>query len=337
MKMKSWLPLAAILIFLSAQAHGATKDEVVKRGFLQCGVAISMPGFSNPDNNGNWSGMDTDICRAVAAAVLGDSSRVKFMPLTARERFLALQAGEVDMLARNTTWTLTRDTSLGLHFAGVSYFDGQGFMVKKSMGVKRAAELDGVAVCTQSGTTTELNLADFFKQNNLKYKAVLFDTSDQTVKGFESGRCDVLTSGISLLYSLRSTMARPEDAVVLPDVISKEPLGPVVRQGDDVWFNIVKWSLFALINAEELGLSSTNIETKKNSTIPAIRRFVGTEGIGGQGLGLADDWAYRIIHQVGNYGEIYERNVGGNSPLNLSRGLNELWTRGGLHYAPPIR
>ncbi len=337
-KITTYVATAALTVCLSTgTALATTKDEVTKRDYLQCGVSTGLPGFSNPDEKGEWTGLDVDVCRAVAAATLGDATKVKFVPLTAKERFTALQSGEIDMLSRNTTWTLTRDSSLGINFAGTSYYDGQGFMVSKTIGVKSALELDGAAVCIQSGTTTELNLADYFKQNKMEYKPIVFDTSDQTVKGFEAGRCDVLTSDQSQLYGLRIKLANPADAVVLPEVISKEPLGPVVRQGDDEWFNIVKWSLFAMLNAEELGVTSANADEMKDSANPSVKRFLGLEGIKGEGLGLSDDWAYQIVKQVGNYGEMFEKTVGEGSALNIGRGLNALWTDGGLQYAPPIR
>ena len=279
-----------------------------------------------------------DVCRAVAAAVLGDASKVKYVSLTAKERFTALQSGEVDLLSRNTTWTLTRDGSLGLTFAGVNYYDGQGFLVNKSLGVKSAKELDGAAVCIQSGTTTELNLADYFRANGaMKYTPVVFDTSDQTVKGFEAGRCDVLTSDQSQLYSLKIKLTKPEDAVVLPEVISKEPLGPAVRQGDEQWFKVVRWSLYAMLNAEEAGVTSANVDEMLKSTNPDIRRLLGLEEPKGAVLGLDDKWAYNIVKQVGNYGESFDRNVGAGSPLKIDRGINALWNKGGLMYAPPIR
>lgn len=316
---------------------GATLDAVKKKGFVQCGVSTGLPGFSSADEKGNWSGLDVDVCRAVAAAVFGDASKVKYTPLTAKERFTALQSGEIDMLSRNTTWTLTRDTSLGLNFAGVNYYDGQGFMVTKSLGVKSALELDGASFCIQAGTTTELNLADYFRANNMKYTPVTFDSSDETVKAFDAGRCDALTSDQSQLYALRIKLGNPDGAIVLPEVISKEPLGPVTAQGDDEWYKIVRWSLFAMLNAEELGVSSANVDEKMTSTDPNVRRLLGLEGIKGSGLGLADDWAVNIIKQVGNYGEAFERNVGQGSALKISRGQNALWNKGGLQYAPPIR
>lgn len=320
-----------------ALAAAPTLDSVQKHGHVKCGVNTGLPGFSNADKDGNWTGLDVDVCRAVAAAVLGDAGKVRFTPLTAKERFTALQSGEVDLLSRNTTWTLTRDSSLGINFAGVSYYDGQGFMVSKGLGVKSARELDGAAVCILAGTTSELNLADYFRTHKMKYQPVVFDTSDQTVRGFESGRCDVLTSDQSQLYGQRIKLAKPDDAIVLPEIISKEPLGPVVRQGDDDWYNIVKWTLSAMLNAEELGVGAENVDQMKKSDNPTIKRLLGLEGIRGKGLGLSDNWAYNIVKQVGNYGEVFERNVGQDSPLKIKRGLNALWNNGGLQYGPPIR
>lgn len=322
---------------MGAAAGAGTLDDVKKRGQLSCGVSTGLPGFGMPDKAGKWSGLDVDVCRAVAAAVLGSSTKVKFTPLTAKERFTALQSGEIDMLSRNTTWTHTRDTSLGLNFTGVNYYDGQGFMVTKKLGVKSAKELDGAAACIQAGTTTELNMKDYFTENKMKFKAVVFDTSDQTRQAFEAGRCDVLTSDQSQLYALRSKLKDPNSAIVLPEVISKEPLGPVVRQGDDQWFNIVRWTLFAMINGEEMGLTSGNIEKMKSSSNPATKRFVGTSGDMGKKLGLDAEWSYRIVKQVGNYSEAFERNIGISTPLNISRGLNALWSNGGILYAPPMR
>ncbi|MFT5721150.1 MAG: general L-amino acid transport system substrate-binding protein [Motiliproteus sp.] len=338
-KITSLAVASTIAIGMVSGAQAASTLESVKdKGFVQCGVSTGLPGFSNPDAEGNWQGMDVDVCRAVAAATLGDASKVKYIPLTAKERFTALQSGEIDILSRNTTWTQTRDTTLGLNFAGVNYYDGQGFMVKKKLGVKNASELDGAAVCLQSGTTTELNLSDYFRQHNMSFSPVVFDTSDQTVKGFEAGRCDMVSSDQSQLYALRIKLADPDSAMVLPEVISKEPLGPVVRQGDDQWLNIVKWSLNALINAEELGLTSANIDKMaKDTNNPSIARFVGAEGPKGSGLELNDDWAYQIVKQVGNYGEGFERNVGTGSALKISRGVNALWSNGGFMYAPPMR
>jgi general L-amino acid transport system substrate-binding protein len=320
----------------SAQA-AETLDAVKGRGELVCGVSTGLPGFSVPDDKGNWTGIDVAVCRAVAAAVLGDASKVKFVPLTAKERFTALQSGEIDVLSRNTTWTATRDTSLGLNFVGVNYYDGQGFMVMKELGVSSATELSGASVCIQSGTTTELNLADYFRLKGMEYSSVVFDTSDQTVQGFEAGRCDVLTSDQSQLYALRTKLPDPTAAVVLPEVISKEPLGPVVRQGDDEWFNIVKWSLFAMINAEEFGITSANVDEMKASTDPNVGRLLGTQDELGPQMGLGKEWAYNIVKQVGNYSEVFEATVGMGSPLEIARGLNALWSQGGIMYAPPAR
>ncbi|MEW7979544.1 MAG: amino acid ABC transporter substrate-binding protein [Candidatus Sedimenticola endophacoides] len=320
----------------TAQA-GATFDQVKSKGFVQCGVSTGLAGFSSADDKGNWAGLDVDICRAVAAAVFGDAGKVKYTPLTAKERFTALQSGEIDMLSRNTTWTLTRDTSLGLNFAGVNYYDGQGFLVAKNLGVKSALELDGASFCIQAGTTTELNLANYFRANKLSYTPITFDKSDETVKAFEAGRCDALTSDQSKLYALRIQLKNPESAMVLPEVISKETLGPVVAQGDDEWFNVVRWSLFAMLNAEELGINSGNVDAMMESKDPNVRRVLGLEGIKGSGLGLDDAWAANIIRGVGNYAEAFERNVGMGSPLKIARGQNALWNKGGLQYAPPIR
>ena len=328
--------LALLAAGTTAQA-GATLDSVKQKGHVQCGVSTGIPGFSSADDKGNWTGIDVDVCRAVAAAVLGDANAVKYTPLTAKERLTALQSGEIDMLSRNTTWTATRDSSLGINFTGVNYYDGQGFLVSKNLGVKSALELNGASVCIQSGTTTELNLSDYFRAKKMEFQPVVFDTSDQTIKGFEAGRCDVLTSDQSQLYALRIKLADPNSAMVLPEVISKEPLGPVVRQGDDQWFNVVKWTLFAMVNAEELGITSANVDGMKTGTDPNVKRLLGTEGDIGVGMGLGNDWAYNIVKQVGNYGEMFERNVGKGSPLGIERGLNALWTNGGLQYAPPIR
>lgn len=327
----------AATLMSSAAVAGETFDAIKKKGFVQCGVSAGLPGFSSANDKGEWNGIDVDVCKAVAAAMFGDASKVKYSPLTAKERFTALQSGEIDMLSRNTTWTLTRDSNLGLNFAGVTYYDGQGFMINKELGVNSATELDGASVCIQAGTTTELNLADYFRANNMKYEPITFDKAEETVKAFEAGRCDVLTSDQSQLYALRIQLKDPSAAKVLPEVISKEPLGPVVRQGDDEWFNVVRWSLIAMVEAEDLGLSSANVDEQKKGTNPAVKRFVGEEGIGGQGLKLNNDWAYQVVKQVGNYGEAFDRNVGEGSPLKIQRGLNALWKDGGLQYAPPIR
>lgn len=339
---RMWNTGIAVLLALTSAgkvwAAESTLDAVKKKGVVQCGVSDGLPGFSNPDAKGVWQGMDVDVCRAVAAAVLGDAGKVKYVSLTAKERFTALQSGEVDILSRNTTWTLTRDASLGLTFVGTAYYDGQGFLVNKSLGVKSAKDLDGAAICIQSGTTTELNVADYFRANGgMKYTPVVFDTSDQTVKGFESGRCDVLTSDQSQLYALKVKLSKPEEAMVLPEVISKEPLGPAVRQGDDQWFKIVRWTLFAMLNAEEAGLTSANVDGMLKSDNPDVRRLLGLEEPKGSVLGLDDKWAYHIIKQVGSYGEVFDRNVGSGSPLKIDRGINALWNKGGFMYAPPIR
>ena len=318
-------------------ASAATLDDVKSKGHVQCGVSQGLPGFSNPDAAGNWIGMDVDVCRAIAAAVFGDADAVKYSPLSAKERFTALQSGEIDVLSRNTTWTMTRDTTLGLNFAGVTYYDGQGFMVRKSLGVSSALELGGASVCTNTGTTTELNAADFFSSNNLDYEVVAFEKADEAVQAYDAERCDVYTTDASGLYAQRLKLSSPDDHVVLPEIISKEPLGPVVRQGDDQWFNIVKWVVFAMTNAEELGVSSSNADSMKGSDNPAIKRLLGVEGDFGTAIGVSNDWAYNIIKQVGNYGEIFEANVGPNTPLAIARGVNALWSDGGLIYGPPIR
>jgi len=328
---------AAVSLTAGTAAAAETLDTVKERGELACGVSTGLSGFSVPDETGAWSGLDVDFCRAVAAAVLGDASKVKFVPLTAKERFTALQSGEIDLLSRVTTWTLTRDASLGLNFTGVTYYDGQGFMVRKDLGITSALELDGASVCVAAGTTTELNLADYFRLKGMEYSPVVFAAISETAQGFEAGRCDVLTSDQSQLYALRTKLEDPDSAVVLPEVISKEPLGPVVRQGDDAWFNIVKWTLFAQVNAEELGVTSETVEEMKGSDNPSIKRLLGTDGDMGEKLGLSADWAANVIAQVGNYGEMFERNVGQDTPLQISRGLNALWSDGGIQYAPPIR
>ena len=320
-----------------ATAQADTLEDTIERGAVQCGVSDGLPGFSAPDDDGNWQGIDVDVCRAVAAAVLGDSEAVNYISLNAVERFTALQSGEVDVLSRNTTWTTTRDTTLGLNFTGVTFYDGQGFMVSRDLGITGADELDGASICIQSGTTTELNLADYFRANDMEFNPIVFDTSEQTVGGYQAGRCDVLTSDTSQLAALRIQLDDPSASMILSDVISKEPLGPVVRQGDDLWFNIVKWSLFAMINAEEYGVTSENAEEMLNSEDPNIARLLGQDGNYGEGMNLEADWAYNIISQVGNYAESFDRNVGMGSPLEIERGVNALWTDGGFQYAPPIR
>jgi len=317
-------------------ASAQTLKKVKDRGSLLCGVSQGLLGFSNPDDKGNWTGFDVDFCRAVAAAVLNDSTKVKFTPLSSKERFEPLKRGDIDLLSRNTTWTLSRDVSFG-NFAGVTYYDGQGFMVRKALKVNSALELNGASICTQTGTTTELNLADYFRANNMKYEVIAFATGDETIKAYEAGRCDVFTTDVSQLYSEKLKLSNANDHVILPEIISKEPLGPLVRHGDDQWFDIVKWTHFGMLNAEELGVSSKNVDEALKSTQPEIRRLLGAEGNFGEQLGLTKDWMVRVLKQVGNYGEVFERNVGSGSKLAISRGVNRLWTKGGIQYAPPIR
>jgi general L-amino acid transport system substrate-binding protein len=323
-----------------ASANAATTLEAVKaKGFVQCGVSQGLPGFSNADDSGKWTGLDVDLCRAVAAAVFGDAEKVKYSPLSAKQRFTALSSGEIDILSRNTTWTMTRDTQLGLNFAGVNYYDGQGMMVPTALGVKSATELDGANICTNTGTTTELNITDYFRTNGMSFNLVAFEKADEVVAAYDAGRCDVYTTDRSGLAAQRGKLTQPDSHVVLPEIISKEPLGPVVRQGDDQWFNIVRWSLNAMINAEELGVSSSNVNMKKfqSKLAPSVARLIGKEGKFGEELGLSNDWAYNIILQVGNYAESYEKHVGLNTPLKLARGVNSLWSKGGILYAAPIR
>lgn len=331
-----------VSLFMSGYAIAGTLEDVQSRGSVICGVDGGLAGFSAPDNKGKMKGIDADVCYALAAAVLGNASKVKFVPLTAKERFTALSSGEIDVLSRNTTHTLTRDSSLGVNFTYYNFIDGAGFMVKKALGVNSAKELSGVRLCIQAGTTTEQAVGDYFRNNSLKaFTPKPYDTSIQTREGFEQDACDILSSDKSQLAAIRSELADPSSAVILPETISKEPLGPVVRQGDDVWFNTVKWVLFAMMNAEELGVTSKNIDAKKSSKNPGIRRLVGAEGglcklISGK---LKDNCFYQVVKQVGNYGESYEANIGKNTPLGLDRkgSVNDLWTRGGLIYAPPLR
>jgi general L-amino acid transport system substrate-binding protein len=320
-----------------AAAQTKTLDTVKQRGSLSCGVNIGLAGFSQPDDKGNWTGLDVDYCKAIAAAVFGDATKVKYVPTTAKERFTALQSGEIDVLIRNTTWTTARDSSLGLIFAGVNYYDGQGFMVKKALGVKTAKELNGATVCVQTGTTTELNLADYFKANKMTYKPVVFEKLDETVQAYLAGRCDVYTTDQSGLYSIRVQQPKPDDHVVLPEIISKEPLGPSVRQGDDQWLTVVKWVHYALLNAEEAGITQANVGEMLNSTNPEVKRILGKDGELGKGIGLGNDFVVNVVKAVGNYGELFERNVGSGSRLNIARGLNNLWSKGGIQYAPPLR
>jgi general L-amino acid transport system substrate-binding protein len=338
MKRVSLVLTLAVAAGFSIQAASAQTLKTIKdRGMVSCGVTQGLAGFSLPDDKGNWIGLDVDICRAIAAAVFNDPSKVKFVPLSAKDRFTALQSGEVDVLSRTTTWTLSRDTSLGANFTGVTYYDGQGFMVKKSLKVNSALELNSASVCVATGTTTELNLADYFKGNNMKYEVIAFATADDTIKAYESGRCDVFTTDQSGLYAERLKLANPADHVVLPEIISKEPLGPMVRHGDDQWFDIVKWALYAMVTAEELGITQKNVDEKAKSDNPELKRVLGSDGNLGEQLGLTKDWVVRIVKSVGNYGESFDRNVGAGSKLGIARGLNQLWNKGGIQYAPPIR
>ena len=321
----------------AAVAQGNTLASVKSRGMVNCGVATGVPGFAFPDDKGNWTGLDVDFCRAVAAAIFNDPSKVSFKPLTAKERFTALQSGEVDVLSRTTTWTMSRDSAMGLSFVGIMYVDGQGLMVPKKLGVKSAKELDGASVCVATGTTTELNLADYFRTNKMTYKPVVFEKADEVNAAYDAGRCDVYTTDQSGLYSQRLRLKNPDEHVILPEIISKEPLGPSVRQGDFQWFTLNKWIYFALLNAEELGVTSKNVDEMLKSTNPEIRRLVGVEGDFGKAIGLDNDWVARILKGVGNYGEIFDRTLGKDTELKFERGLNDLWTRGGLMYAMPIR
>jgi len=327
--------LSGLMLSLTSQAE--TLSVVKKRGLLHCGVSTGLAGFSSPDEKGLWHGMDVDICRALAAALFNDASKVKYISLNASQRFTALQSGEVDVLSRNTTINLGRDTSMGLNFAPVVYYDGQGFMVRKKDKIKSALELVGASVCTQQGTTTELNMSDFFRAHQMKFKPVVFESNEEVNQAFFKGRCDALTTDISGLASERSKMKNPDDYIILPQVISKEPLAPAVRHGDDAWFDIVKWSVYALMEAEELGIDSKNVDLMLKDSNPKIQRFLGVIEGNGKSLGLSEKWAYQMIKQVGNYSEIFERNVGAQTPLKLARGLNALWNKGGLHYPPPLR
>ena len=331
------IALAASLGIGATAAQAAILDDVKAKGYIQCGVTSGVPGMSQPDANNNWSGLEVDYCRAVAAAIFDDPQAVRFTPLTSQERFAALSSGEIDILSRVTTWTMSRDTDLGITFTGVMYYDGQGFLVRKADGIASALELDGAAICIESGTTTELNAADYFASNGLEFNPVVFVDKPEVLKAYEDGRCDVLTSDGSQLASDRTKFANPSDHVLLPEIISKEPLGPSVRQGDPQWFNIGRWVYYALLNAEELGVTQANVDEMLGSDNPSIRRLLGVEGDFGTPIGLPVDWAYRVVKHVGNYGESFERNVGESTPIGLSRGLNALWSDGGLQYAPPIR
>jgi general L-amino acid transport system substrate-binding protein len=334
----SALSIATILGVVNLAHAGVTVDSIHKKGFVQCGVSDGLPGFSTPDASGKIVGIDADICRAIAAAVFGDSNKVKFSQLNGKERFTALQSGEVDVLSRVTTWTSSRDSSMGLVFAGVTYYDGVGFLVNNKLGVKSAKELDGATICIQAGTTTELNVADYFRFNGMTYTPITFDTSDESSKSLESGRCDVLASDKSALYGQRSRLASSKDFVVMPETISKEPLGLVVRRGDEEWFSIVKWTLFAMLNAEEMGITQKNVEAEAKATKnPDVARLLGADGEYGKDLKLPKDWVVQIVKHVGNYGEVFEKNLGKSTPLAIDRGLNALWNNGGIQYAPPVR
>ncbi len=331
------LGVAAVLALATSELSAQTLNKVKERGTLVCGVSQGLLGFAMPDRNGNWAGFDVDLCRAIAAAIFNDAGKVQFVPLDSPGRFGPLQAGEIDVLSRNSTWTLSREAELKLNFAAVTYYDGQGFLVRSGLNAMSALELGGKKVCVQSGTTTELNVADFFKANKMQYELVKHASAQDSLKAYDTGACDVLTSDVSQLHAERLQLTKPDEHVVLPDIISKEPLGPVVRQDDTQWFNLVKWTHFAMVNAEELGVSSLNIDEALRSAKPDVARLVGTDGNYGERLGLTKDWAARIVRLVGNYGEVFERNVGAESKLEIPRGVNQLWNAGGIQYAPPIR
>ena len=340
-QLTSLVAMVAVLFAFTTETMAAKKSKTLKntmkKGFVRCGVSQGLPGFSNADAAGNWTGVDVDVCRAVAAAVLGDANKVKFTPLSAKERFTALTSGEIDILSRNTTWTLSRDADLGVTFVGVNFYDGQGFMVRKDSGITSTSQFkNGISACTNIGTTTELNMRDFFNSKGISYEPVAFEKADEVVAAYDSGRCDTYTTDKSGLAAQRTKMTNPDDHLVLPETISKEPLGPVVRQGDAVWEDIVRWSLNVMIEAEEYGISSSNADMMKTSENPAIKRLVGTEGELGSYLGLDQDWSLRIIKQVGNYGESYKRNIADTGILP-DRGPNNIWTQGGLLYTPPAR
>ncbi len=330
---------SAAYALAAVSASAATLDDVKAKGFVQCGSNTGLAGFGSPNDAGDWSGFDVDFCRAIASAIFDDPKAVKFSPLSAKERFTALQSGEVDILARNSTWTISRDTSLGLDFPAVNYYDGQGFMVRKDLGVASALQLSGASVCVQTGTTTELNLADYFKANNLQYNPVVFEKQEEVDAAYDAGRCDVYTTDQSGLYSVRLTLKDPDNHIVLPEIISKEPLGPVTRHGDNQWSDIVRWTHNAMLTAEEFGITQANVEEMMKSENPEIKRILGQEADTkiGTDLGLTNDWVVRIVKHVGNYGESFERNIGAGSPLKISRGLNAAWNKGGLQYSPPIR
>jgi general L-amino acid transport system substrate-binding protein len=329
--------LPAIMAILATPANAQTLKAIKDRGVLNCGVSEGLYGFSARDNAGNWAGFDVEFCRAIAAAIFNEASKVNYVPLDASRRFEALQSGAIDVLSRNTTWTISREVELGLSFAATNYYDGQGFLVRRDMNKETALDLDGSKVCVQTGTTTELNLADYFRTNRMLFVLVAAMTLDSAIKGYDSGQCNVLTADVSALFGIRLLLSKPDDHVILPDVISKEPLAPAVRQGDVQWFNVVKWVHFAMVDAEELGVTSKNIDGALKSDNPDVKRLVGVEGNYGEKMGLTTDWAARVIRIVGNYGEVYERTVGVGSPLAIPRGINQLWSKGGILYAPPIR
>ncbi|MCZ6523694.1 MAG: amino acid ABC transporter substrate-binding protein [Alphaproteobacteria bacterium] len=339
MRIPSAIAAAAAVALVSSTAMAGTLDDVKARGHLLCGITTGLAGFASPDDQGEWHGLDVDVCRAVAAGIFGDpKGGVKFITSTAKTRFPQLQSGEVDMLSRVTTWTFDRDVKLGFEFTNVNYYDGQGFMVRKDLGVKSGLDLDGASVCVVTGTTTELNLGDFFRSNNMSYTPVVYERPDEVRPAYEQGRCDVWTTDSSGLAAQKSTLANPDEHMILPTIISKEPLGPVVRHGDNQWGDVVRWSLNVMIIAEELGITSANVDDMKaNTKNPEIKRMLGVEGEYGARLGLPNDWAFNIIKMVGNYGESFARNVGVDTPLGLPRGLNELWTKGGILYTPPFR
>jgi general L-amino acid transport system substrate-binding protein len=336
--MRFWKTVCAAACLLAGLggAQAGTLDTIKSRGALICGANPGLAGFGLPDDKGVYVGLDVDVCRALAAAIFDDPTKVKYLPINAKDRPTILASGEIDVLVRNTTWTMSRQEG-GMFFTGVNYYDGQGFMVRKKLGVDSALKLDGASICVQQGTTTELNLADFFRAHNLKFEPVVFASDEETVKAYDSGRCDAYTTDASGLYAERLKLAVPDDNIVLPEIISKEPLGPVVRKDDLNWFQIVQWTHFAMITAEEDGVTQANVDEMLKSPNPDIRRLLGVEGDFGKNLGLTNDWAYRIIKHVGNYGESFERNVGMGSQIKIARGLNALWTKGGLQYAPPIR
>jgi general L-amino acid transport system substrate-binding protein len=329
--------LVAALGVTATAAYADTLGDIKARGFVQCGVSEGTPGFAVPDANQEWAGLDVDYCRALASAVFNDPKAVRFTPTTSENRWQTLGAREVDVLSRTSTWTMTRDTTLGIKFVGTTYYDGQGFLLRKDLGIKSALELGGATICIESGTTTELNAADYFAANGMEYNPVTFVSQDETLKAFEDGRCDVFTTDASALAGNRLDFAVPDDYIILPEIISKEPLAVVVRQGDDLWFNIARWTYYALLEAEEQGVTQANVDEMLGSDNPSIKRLLGVEGDFGTPLGLTKDWAYQIIKGTGNYSEIFERNVGSGSPIGLARNLNALWKDGGLQYSPPIR